>query len=90
MDSRAFFLVVESIIEVRRNPIFFKKFLLGEDYSCKWTSNFLASGKHSFSVFQIFLPVIIACDFLDIPFRLAEKYFSIKSFSPASGNGFSG
>ena len=33
MDSRAFFLLLKNIIEIRQNPIFEKKFLLGEDYS---------------------------------------------------------
>ena len=58
MDSRAFFLLVENIIEIRRNLLFKKKFPLGEDYFCKWTTDFLASGNHFFSIFQRFLPVI--------------------------------
>ena len=85
MDSRDFFQLVQSIIEIRRNSIFLKKFLLGEDYSYKWTTDFLAIGDHYFFVFQKFLPVI---EFFGI--CLAGKYFSIKSFIAASENGLSG
>ena len=45
-DSTAFFLLVESIIEIGGIKIQ-SKFLLREDYSCKWTTDFLASGNHS-------------------------------------------
>ena len=84
-DFGTFFLLVESITEIRRKPMFLKKFLLGEDYPCKWTTDFLATGNHSFSIFQRFL-LLIVCFF----FRLAEKCFSTETFIPASGKGFSG
>ena len=67
-DSRGFFLLVESIIEIRWNAIFKKISCQWEDYSCKWTIDFLASGNHCFSIFQIFLPVtsfeLVETDFL--------------------------
>ena len=43
-DSRAFFLLMETIIDIRRNPVLQKKFLRGKVYSCRWTTDFLASG----------------------------------------------
>ena len=92
MGSRGFFQLVESIIEIWRNPIFGKKFLLGEDYSCNQTTDFLASGNHFFfSIFEGFLPVI---DF----FSSSEKVYFNKVLhssmayyiymSPAGRNGF--
>ena len=73
-DSRGFFLLVESIIEIRWNAIFKKISCQWEDYSCKWTIDFLASGNHCFSIFQIFLSVT--------SFKLVERDFL------ASGNHF--
>ena len=80
-DFRAFFLLVETIIEIRRNSVFKK-------YSCKRSlfmvgeTDFPTSGDHFF--FSIFkrLPSVL--------FRLEEKYFSTESFIPAGGNRFSG
>ena len=80
-DFRAFFLQVETIIEIRRNSVFIK-------YSCKGKlihgrENGFSGQRKSlfFSIFQILLPVFS---------RLVKNYFSTKFFIPAGENGFSG
>ena len=81
MDSRSFFLLVESIIEIRWNTIFLK-----HSY---WGKIIPASGQLIFWIVEI-----IFLHFLEIPtsdfLRLVEKYISTKSFIPASWNEFSG
>ena len=78
-DFRAFFLLVETIIEIRRNSIFKKHncqrslFVVGE-------TDFPAGGNHFFLSFTEHLVSF---------FCLLEKYFSKLSFVPAGGNGFS-
>ena len=70
-DFRAFFLLVETIIEIRQNPFFLdipangSLFLLGK-------TDFLASENHIFFIFQGLLPAIVF-------FPLVEKYFSTNS-----------
>ena len=80
-DSRSFFLLVESIIEIRWNPIFLK-----HSY---WGKIIPASEQLIFWIVEIIL-----LHFLEIPTSdflcLVEKHFSTKSFIPASWNEFSG
>ena len=77
-DFRAFFLLVETTIEIRRNSIF-KKHKGGSLLAVEET-DFPARGNHFFfSIFQRLLSPF---------FRLVEKYFSMKSFIPAGETDF--
>ena len=80
-DFRAFFLLVETIIEIRRNSVFKNIPARGSLFMVEET-DFPASGNHFF--FLYFSETLISF------FRLVEKYFSTKSFIPAGGSGFSG
>ena len=97
-DSRTFFLLIGKHYWNWRNPIF-KKILPGEDYSCKWTTDFLASGNYSFSTFQIFLPVTVffvmrksifeqnpSFRIVETDLRLLETVFFCSEVFPPSGN----
>ena len=80
-DFRAFFLLVETIIKIRRNSVFKK-------YSCK--GKLIMVGETDFGLVE----TIFLLHFSETPvsffFRQIEKYFSTKSFIPAGGNRFSG
>ena len=80
-DFSASFLLVETIIEIRRNLVFKKIFLLGKAYSWQGNGTFRSVKTIFFSIFQR-LPLVF--------FRLEEKYFLSKSFIPAGRNRFFG
>ena len=80
-DFRAFILLVETIIEIRRNIQYLKNISAREILFLEEEMDFPASGNHFFPFLRD------SCQFL---FRLVEKYFSTKSFIPVSGNRFFG
>ena len=57
-DSIAFFLLMENIIEIRRNPVLQKKFLRWIGFSCRWTTDFLASGSRFVSRFFLLVETV--------------------------------
>ena len=76
---------------------FLKKFLLRKDYSCKWTTDFLASGSHSFSIFSeiptsdSFFLCLVETNFLasENCFLLFRGFFLlVETITETSGNQF--
>ena len=75
-NSGAFFLLVENIVEIRRNTIFQKYY--------RWGKIIPASGQLSFWQVETIISEFIRDSYQwQIFFRLTEKYFSTKSFIPA-------
>ena len=82
-DFRAFFLLMETIIEIRRNPMFIKYFCQGKLIPVG-EIDFLASENHFFVHFS----GTLASDSRKVFFPSSRKVFFNKFLIPASGNGF--